>query len=80
MAVNPCLGWWLWVALCALLANTPAHAQSVTAGRRVALLIGNADYAGQKPLRNPGNDVQDMAATLQQLGFKVTPQTNLGRS
>ena len=31
---------------------------------RIALVIGNAAYEGQKPLRNPGNDAQDVASKL----------------
>ena len=38
--------------------------------RRVALVIGNADYE-VAPLRNPTNDAQDMAKALKALGFTV---------
>ena len=44
----------------------PAVAQ-----HRTALVIGNAAYE-VGPLRNPINDASDMAAALQQFGFKVT--------
>jgi len=37
---------------------------------RVALLIGNADYANGR-LKNPVNDAREMARTLQQLGFET---------
>ena len=40
-------------------------------GKRTALVIGNARYE-IGALRNPTNDAQDMAATLQKLGFEVT--------
>jgi formylglycine-generating enzyme required for sulfatase activity len=40
--------------------------------RRTALVIGNAAY-DVGPLPNPVNDATDMAATLRQLGFEVTP-------
>lgn len=53
---------------------------SVQAGQRVALVIGNAAYQGEKSLRNPGNDAQDVAAALQQAGLQVRRHTNLGRS
>jgi formylglycine-generating enzyme required for sulfatase activity len=40
---------------------------------RTALVIGNAAYNEDiGPLKNPGNDATDMAATLRQLGFAVT--------
>jgi len=46
----------------------------------MALVIGNAAYAGEKPLRNPGNDAQDVAAALQRAGVTVQRHTNLGRT
>lgn len=42
---------------------------------RLALVIGNADYQ-QGKLANPINDARAIAATLQQLGFKVTKLEN----
>jgi uncharacterized caspase-like protein len=44
---------------------------SAKAERRVALVIGNAQYANASVLRNPRNDAADMAATLKKLGFEV---------
>jgi len=38
---------------------------------RVALVIGNAAYAGNAALNNPGNDAKAMAETLRKLGFAV---------
>jgi uncharacterized caspase-like protein len=49
---------------------------SAQAPTRVALLIGNAAYA-DAPLRNPVNDVREVAASLKALGFSVTTQENL---
>jgi hypothetical protein len=51
----------------------PAFAQGTAkAGEtRIALVIGNGDYANV-PLKNPTNDAKDMAAALQNLGFAVT--------
>ncbi len=49
---------------------------------RIALVIGNAAYEGQKPLRNPGNDAQDVASKLSAMQFnsgQVRPLTNLKR-
>jgi Caspase domain len=42
------------------------------AERRVALVVGNAQYIHTQPLPNPRNDAQDMAASLRKLGFEVT--------
>ncbi len=50
---------------------------TVQAGNRVALIIGNADYS-TATLRNPVNDANDMAATLNTLGFdEVMLETNV---
>ena len=46
---------------------------------RVALVIGNSDYA-TAPLQNPVNDATDLAEKLKQLGFDVTLLTNLSHS
>ena len=38
----------------------------------MALVMGNATYSADiGPLKNPGNDATDIAATLRQLGFAV---------
>lgn len=42
----------------------------VTQGKRIALVIGNANYPEQR-LVNPQNDATDMAAKLRSLGFEV---------
>ena len=49
------------------------------AEKRVALIIGNADYESA-PLRNPVNDARVMAATLKALGFSVTALENASQS
>ncbi len=41
------------------------------ADKRVALVIGNSEYATQMRLLNPRNDAQDMADALKSLGFEV---------
>ena len=46
--------------------------------KRVALLIGNGAYKTAR-LRNPVNDVDDMAKKLQQLGFDVVKLTDATR-
>ena len=43
----------------------PAHAL-----KRVALVVGVADYS-DAPLKNPTNDARAMAARLESLGFEV---------
>ena len=43
---------------------------AVGAVQRVALVIGNASYQ-DLPLDNPANDAADMAAMLEQAGFRV---------
>jgi tetratricopeptide (TPR) repeat protein len=58
-----------------LAAATPAAAE-----RRVALLIGNGDYAGLPSLRNPANDASDLADALQGLGFEVSLGIDLDRN
>lgn len=51
----------------------PAHA----AQQRVALVIGNSDYAVESKLANPANDAQLIARTLKSQGFAVDIKTNL---
>lgn len=66
--------------LIAGLAAGPAHAEG---GKRIALVVGNADYRGVERLRNPVNDARLMAATLKQLGFTLVgdgAKTNLDRN
>ena len=43
---------------------------------RYALLIGNANYEKQSALKNPINDVRDMAAALKDLDFHVVKMEN----
>jgi hypothetical protein len=53
-------------------------ALSAVPEHRVALVIGNADYASA-PLRNPVNDARAMASTLRGMGFDVLTAENEGR-
>ena len=46
------------------------------AAERVALVIGNGDYAHVGPLPNPVNDAADVSAALRGMGFAVTLVTN----
>jgi Caspase domain len=47
-------------------------ATQALAERRVALVIGNAQYAHTPALPNPRNDAQDIADALRRVGFEVT--------
>jgi WD40 repeat protein len=51
---------------------------SAPSGKRLALLIGNANYKAG-PLRNPVNDAKDMSAALQAQGFEVIQVADLDR-
>ncbi|MFN0299052.1 MAG: caspase family protein [Burkholderiales bacterium] len=53
-----------------------AAGTATAAGKRVALVIGNARYASL-PLDNPENDAKVVSATLRRLGFEVNEQLNL---
>src|SRR5271165_1342057 len=65
----------VYVSVFAILLAPPAFAQA-----RIALVIGNGDYADQPRLPNPANDADDMAAALQALGFKVIEGMNLNKT
>ncbi len=54
-------------------------AQAATAGKRVALVIGNAKYTYAGTLANPVNDASDMAAALKGAGFTVIPGYDLDK-
>jgi uncharacterized caspase-like protein len=54
--------------------------EPASAAKRVALVIGNAAYRHAPPLANPGNDSEDIAKTLGQLGFEVTRKQDLVKS
>ncbi|NEQ97587.1 MAG: DUF1566 domain-containing protein [Cyanothece sp. SIO2G6] len=47
----------------------PINLQPITSDRRVALVIGNANYTMGASLRNPINDANDMAAAFEELAF-----------
>ncbi len=53
---------------------------SAAAGRRVALIIGNAAYQHTAPLANPKNDAADFGNALTKLGFEVDVGTDLDKS
>ena len=58
---QPWLRWLGWL-LCWAACLSPLH--SAAAAKRIALVIGNAAYQGEKPLRNPVNDARAMKEAL----------------
>ena len=56
------------------LGMTPAHAD-----KRVALVIGNADYQKADKLANPLTDARGMRDALTKLGFEIVYGENLGK-
>lgn len=68
---------WILGAIALLAFCFGANAQQPSSGaKRVALVIGNAEYKGGK-LANPVNDARAMAARLRELGFEVVMRENL---
>jgi hypothetical protein len=62
----------------AVLLSLALAAFAASAAERVALLIGNNQYASA-PLRNAVNDARDLADTLRELGFAVILRENTSR-
>ena len=61
-------------------AKEPVAAAALPLGRRVALVIGNADYVHVPKLGNPARDAQSVATALRSIGFQtVTVADNLTR-
>ena len=60
----------------AVLLLLTAVADPAWSGQRVALVIGNAAYAHAPRLANPLNDLADIGAALERLGFAVTRLEN----
>ena len=59
--------------------STPAPVAGTSAGRRVALVIGNGAYAHVKALPNPPNDARSIARSLGDIGFTVSEGVDLDR-
>jgi len=55
-------------------------ASAMAEGRRVALVIGNSNYANVATLPNPVKDADSIAEALSRLGFEVTHLDDLGIS
>ncbi|MFN7695754.1 MAG: caspase domain-containing protein, partial [Burkholderiales bacterium] len=75
------LNWLCFLLLClGVLSASQAQAQTPAAStKRIALVIGNAAYVGEKPLRNPVNDAVDVEAAFKASGLRVYRHTDLGR-
>lgn len=58
-------------------ANAATSAAAVGGGRRVALVIGNANYSTAPRLKSPINDAEAMEKRLLELGFEVHRRTDL---
>ncbi|QCI63595.1 caspase family protein [Phreatobacter stygius] len=68
------------LARVALLAAVIVGAASpALANKRVALVIGNANYASTPMLANPRNDAEDIAALLRELGFEVLLELDIDK-
>ena len=63
----------LLLVLCLLFNFTTYKAQE----KRIALVIGNAEYVHVSPLKNPVNDAELMKSTLISLGFDVIMANNI---
>jgi uncharacterized caspase-like protein len=69
----------LQAACCSLLAGAASAAAPTAGNAKLALVIGNSQYTGERKLPNAANDARLMARTLATLGFAVTEQYDLGR-
>lgn len=67
------------IILLSSLFSVAAMAQGI-AEKRVALVIGNADYVNASKLPNPANDAVAVSAMLESAGFTVEIHTDLGNS
>ena len=81
---------WMWIGVLVLM-NIPLWAQQdqyknfeveykkMVSEQRVALVIGNGQYADIAILKNPVNDADSIAVALKECGFTVLQHTNLNR-
>jgi TPR repeat protein len=53
---------------------------SLAAGKRVALVVGNAAYAAVPALAQPGNDAKAVASALRKAGFEVVTAIDLDKA
>lgn len=62
--------------ICTILADPSKESTPTKINKRVALVIGNANYKFA-PLKNPVNDAEDMTKALMKLKFDVTFKKNI---
>jgi len=60
-----------WKVLLLTVTALIAGISSAEAEKRIAFIIGNANYVGQKQLSNPANDARLIANILQRKGFEI---------
>lgn len=66
---------WIMAAVVLLVSAT-----GTSAADRLALLIGNSRYETATPLRNPENDIEVVARSLEAVGFSTTKVANADRA
>jgi uncharacterized caspase-like protein len=71
--------WLRWI-LALVLAAACGSTAWADAPKKVALVIGNSDYANQAHLKNPANDAKAMATALRGKGFEVIEVENATKS
>ena len=71
---------WFLVLLLAVTPSLTTGAGAAPIERRVALVVGNSNYANVPALPNPRNDASDIIGRLQKLGFDVVPGLDLDRT
>jgi uncharacterized caspase-like protein len=62
------------------MSSSAIEAAAESAGRRVALVIGNSAYQHTTLLTNPRNDAADLAAVLRKLGFEIVSGVDLDKA
>ena len=65
------------LAGCGWMGNSNTSPAIAPPPARLALVIGNADYESVPPLRNPGNDADDVCAALRSMGYQTLCHHNL---
>jgi Caspase domain len=60
-----------WTAVSLAIAFVCVTANQAVAQKKVALVIGNNEYANEPPLQNPERDARHIGAALRKLGFEL---------
>ena len=69
----------LFAAIASLVIASLSHGGAHAAGRRLALVVGDSAYQHAPYLKNPRNDVNDLAVVLERLGFTVIKGIDLDK-